>query len=156
MDSREVNEIIVKLLAAADKIGGRSRDEVLYHIGRLSHAATRERTTAVDEMHYLDRKIRQLQDELRRLEPHNALLHRIPIAPASQARPRPMVSLHTSPMTVDTISANTASTGWSLRSHKRQSSLQTTPRSEPFAQLWAGRASRATSPRDCLPAGVQD
>jgi hypothetical protein len=93
MDSREVNEIVVKLLAAADKIDRREREEVLHLVGRLSRAATRERATAFDEMRHLDRKTRHLQDELRRLEPDNPLLRRSP-----QARSRPQVSHHHFPL----------------------------------------------------------
>jgi len=95
MDSREVNGIVVRLLAAADKIGGRERDEVLHHVGRLSRAATRERAIAVDEMQYRDRKIRQLEDELRRLEPNNPRLSDNQFPPASQAQ-LPPVSLSVS------------------------------------------------------------
>lgn len=91
MDSREVNEIVVKLLAAVDKIGGRERDDVLHYVGRLSRAATRERAIAVDEMHYRDRKIRQLEDELRRVEPDNPRLNN-QFPPASQAQLPPRVS----------------------------------------------------------------
>ena len=92
MDSREVNEIVVKLLAAVDKIGGRERDDVLHYVGRLSRAATRERAIAVDEMHYRDRKMRQLEAELRRVEPNNPRLsdNRFPLA--SQAQLPPHVS----------------------------------------------------------------
>jgi hypothetical protein len=105
MDSREVNEIVVKLLAAADKTGER---EILHLVGRLSRAATRERSTSFDEMHHLDRKIRQLQDELRRLDPQNSLLRRSPV---SHARSRPMVSLHHFLSILDTATANNSATG---------------------------------------------
>lgn len=108
MDSREVNEIVVKLLAAADKIGDR---EILHLVGRLSRAATRERSTAFDEMHHLDRKIRQLQDEVRRLDPHNPLLRR---SPTSYARSRPMVSIHYLLSMAGKTVANHAATGRSL------------------------------------------
>jgi arsenate reductase-like glutaredoxin family protein len=99
MDSREVNEIVVKLLAAADKTGDR---EILHLVGRLSRAATRERSTAFDEMHHLDRKIRQLQDEVKRLDPHNPLLR------------RPMVSIHHPLSMAGKTVANHAATGRSL------------------------------------------
>jgi hypothetical protein len=105
MDSREVNEIVVKLLAAADKSGER---EILHLVGRLSRAATRERSTAFDEMHHLDRKIRHLQDEIRRLDPQNSLLRRSPV---SHARSRPMVSLHHFLSILDTSMANNPATG---------------------------------------------
>ena len=115
MDSREVNEIVVKLLAAADKIGDR---EILHLVGRLSRvagrlsrAATRERSTAFDEMHHLDRKIRQLQDEVKRLDPHNPLLRR---SPTSHARSRPMVSIHYLLSMAGNTVANHAATGRSL------------------------------------------
>ena len=91
-----MNDIVVKLLAAADKIGGRERNEVLHHVGRLSRAATCERALAIDEMHYRDGKIRQLEDELRRVKPHNPRLSQIP--PASQAQLPPKVSL---PISID-------------------------------------------------------
>jgi hypothetical protein len=105
MDSREVNEIVVKLLAAADTTGER---DILHLVGRLSRAATRERSTAFEEMHHLDRKIRQLQDELRRLDPQNPLLRR---SPASHARPRPMVSLQRFLVMLDTTTADNTATG---------------------------------------------
>lgn len=104
MDSREVNEIVVKLLAAADKSGER---EILHLVGRLSRAATRERSTAFDEMHHLDRKIRHLQDEIRRLDPQNSLLRRSPV---SHARSRPVVSLHNFISMLHTTTANNVAT----------------------------------------------
>jgi len=81
MDSRETNEIIVKLLAAVDKIGRREKDEIMHLVGRLSRATTRERETALDEMHHLERKIRLLQDEVRRLDHGNPLLRNSRVSP---------------------------------------------------------------------------
>ena len=82
MDSRETNEIIVKLLAAVDKIGRRrEKAEIMHLVGRLSRATTRERETALDEMHHLERKIRLLQDEVRRLDHGNPLLRNSRVSP---------------------------------------------------------------------------
>jgi hypothetical protein len=81
MDSRETNEIIVKLLAAVDKIGRREKDEIMHLVGRLSRATTRERETALDEMHHLERKIRLLQYEVRRLDHGNPLLRNSRVSP---------------------------------------------------------------------------
>ena len=62
-------------------------------------------------MHHLDRKIRQLQDEVRRLDPHNPLLRR---SPTSYARSRPMVSIHYLLSMAGKTVANHAATGRSL------------------------------------------
>jgi hypothetical protein len=68
MAANEVNDIVIRLLATADKIGGREREEILHHVGRLSRAATRERTAAIDEMQKLRKKIVQQSAELKRIE----------------------------------------------------------------------------------------
>lgn len=111
MATNEVNDIVVRLLAAADKIGGRDREEILHHVGRLSRAATRERTAAVDEMQKLRKKVVQQGAELRRLEDTTHELRRLenlnlkaantcqtvptgPAAQASKAAQPPLVSSH--------------------------------------------------------------
>jgi hypothetical protein len=68
MAANEVNDIVIRLLATADKIGGREREEILHHVGRLSRAATRERTAAIDEMQKLRKKIVQLHKVARLLK----------------------------------------------------------------------------------------
>jgi hypothetical protein len=81
MTANEVNDIVMHLLAAADHIRGREREEILHHVGRLSRAAVRERTAAVGEMQKLRKKIVQQSAELKRIE--NA--SRMSTAPAAQA-----------------------------------------------------------------------
>ena len=81
MTANEVNDIVMHLLAAADHIRGREREEILHHVGRLSRAAVRERTAAVGEMQKLRKKIVQQSAELKRIE--NA--SRMPAAPTAQA-----------------------------------------------------------------------
>jgi hypothetical protein len=81
MTANEVNDIVMHLLAAADHIRGREREEILHHVGRLSRAAVRERTAAVDEMQKLRKKIVQQSAELKRIE--NAT--RTPTGPSAQA-----------------------------------------------------------------------
>ncbi|KAM0710738.1 hypothetical protein Q7P35_001476 [Cladosporium inversicolor] len=81
MTANEVNDIVMRLLAAADHIRGREREEILHHVGRLSRAAVRERTAAVDEMQKLRKKIVQQSAELKRIG--NA--SKIPTAPATHA-----------------------------------------------------------------------
>jgi hypothetical protein len=99
MDSREVNEIIVKLLAAAEKISRREKDEILHLVGRLSGAATRERAKMLGEMHHLERKTKLLQDEVRRLDLQNPPLR------------RGRVSQHHIPLTGDITVANNVAAG---------------------------------------------
>ena len=67
MAANEVNDIVIQLLAAADNIGGRAGDDIMYYVGRLSRAATRERNAAVDEIQRLRKKVVQQSAELRRL-----------------------------------------------------------------------------------------
>lgn len=103
MAANEVNDIVVRLLAAADKIGGRDREEILHHVGRLSRAATRERSAAVDEMQKLRKKVVQqsadlkrlenTSQELRRLENLNQTVSAAPVAQAPQAAQPPLVGL---------------------------------------------------------------
>lgn len=81
MAANEVNDIVMRLLAAADHIRGREREEILHHVGRLSRAAVRERTAAVDEMQRLRKKIVQQSADLKRIE--NA--SKMPATPATQA-----------------------------------------------------------------------
>lgn len=81
MTANEVNDIVMHLLAAADHIRGREREEILHHVGRLSRAAVRERTAAVDEMQKLRKKIVQQSAELKRIESAS----KVPTAPAAQA-----------------------------------------------------------------------
>jgi uncharacterized Zn finger protein len=87
MTANEVNDIVMRLLAAADHIRGREREEVLHHVGRLSRAAVRERTAAVGEMQKLRKKIVQQSAELKHIE--NAT--RMPAAPATQAAKAPQL-----------------------------------------------------------------
>jgi transcriptional accessory protein Tex/SPT6 len=68
MAANEVNDIVMRLLAAADHIRGREREEILHHVGKLSRAAVRERTAAVDEMQKLRKKIVQQSAEFKRIE----------------------------------------------------------------------------------------
>ena len=82
MSANEVNDIVMRLLAAADHIRGREREEILHHVGRLSRAAVRERTAAVDEMQKLRKKIVQQSAELKRIG--NAS-NSFPAAPSTQA-----------------------------------------------------------------------
>jgi hypothetical protein len=81
MAANEVNDIVIRLLATADKIGGREREEILHHVGRLSRAATRERNTAIDEMQKLRNKVVQQSAELKRIENTSSQGH-----PAPQSR----------------------------------------------------------------------
>lgn len=81
MAANEVNDIVMRLMAAADHIRGHEREEILHHVGRLSHAAVRERTAAVDEMQRLRKKIVQQSAELKRIETASSM----PAAPAAQA-----------------------------------------------------------------------
>lgn len=68
MAANEVNDIVIRLMAVADRIGGRERDDLMHYAGRLSRAATRERNAAVDEIQRLRKKIVQQGAELRRLD----------------------------------------------------------------------------------------
>lgn len=89
MSTNEVNEIVVKLLAAADRVTGREqREDILHYVGRLSRAATRERTAAVDEMQNLRKRIVQQSSELRRLREVGKALQTPSAAPPPQA-PQP-------------------------------------------------------------------
>jgi hypothetical protein len=81
MTANEVNDIVLRLMAAADHIRGREREEILHHVGRLSRAAVRERTAAVDEMQRLRKKIVQQSAELKRIENASGM----PAAPVTQA-----------------------------------------------------------------------
>jgi hypothetical protein len=67
MAANEVNDIVMRLLAAADHIHGREKEEILHLVGRLSRAAVCERTAAVDEMQKLRKKIVQQSAELKRI-----------------------------------------------------------------------------------------
>ena len=91
MTANEVNDIVLRLMAAADHIRGREREEILHHVGRLSRAAVRERTAAVDEMQRLRKKIVQQSAELKRIE--NATgMPAAPVAQASKPSQPPTVS----------------------------------------------------------------
>ena len=81
MAANEVNDIVMRLMAATDQIRGREREVILHHVGRLSRAAVRERTAAVDEMQRLRKKIVQQSAELKRIETASSM----PAAPAAQA-----------------------------------------------------------------------
>jgi hypothetical protein len=94
MAANEVNDIVIRLLATADKIGGREREEILHHVGKLSRAATRERNAAIDEMQKLRKKVVQQSAELKRIENTSSQGHPAPQSrsasqghPASQGRP---------------------------------------------------------------------
>ena len=67
MAANEVNDIVMRLLAAANHIHGREKEEILHLVGRLSHAAVCERTAAVDELQKLRKKIVQQSAELKRI-----------------------------------------------------------------------------------------
>jgi hypothetical protein len=68
MAANEVNDIVMRLLAAADRMGGRERDEILHHVGRLSRAASHERAAAIDEMQRLRKKVVQQSAEIREIK----------------------------------------------------------------------------------------
>jgi len=108
MSANEVNDIVMRLLAVTDHLRGREREEILHIVGRLSRAAVRERTAAVDEMQKLRKKVVQQSAELKRIEN----ISRMPPAPATQAaKPSqpPTVScstniaVHTERVTTDTL-----------------------------------------------------
>lgn len=98
MAGNEVNDIVVRLLATADKIGGRERDEIVYHVGRLSRAATRERTAAVEEMQKLRKKVVQQSTELKKLRDTTTNAPAFPVAQGSLAPQSPLVSSHHGPL----------------------------------------------------------
>lgn len=94
MAANEVNDIVMRLLAAADKIGGREREEILHHVSRLSRAAMRERTAAVDEMQKLRKKVVQQSAELKRIENAAQSVPAPAATQAAQASQPPLVSLN--------------------------------------------------------------
>ena len=123
MAANEVNDIVMRLLAAADHIRGREREEMLHHVGRLSRAAVRERTAAVDEMQRLRKKIVQQSADLKRIE--NA--SKMPAALATQtskASQPPTVSstvaLRVESMETDTSVCRAAASGASLKAAFRR------------------------------------
>ena len=123
MTANEVNDIVMRLLAAADHIRGREREEILHHVGRLSRAAVRERTAAVDEMQRLRKKIVQQSADLKRIE--NA--SKMPAAPATQASKasqpptvRSTVALRVESMEIDTSICRAAASGASLKAAFRR------------------------------------
>lgn len=94
MAGNEVNDIVVRLLAAADKIGGREREEIMHHVGRLSRAATRERTVAVEEMQKLRKKVVQQSTELKKFQNTINNGPAFPVSQGSLAPQPPLVSSH--------------------------------------------------------------
>lgn len=84
MANNDVNDVVVKLLASADRVGGREGDEILYLVGKLSRAATRERDAAVYEMHNLRKTIVQQDNMIKRIgyrEPDSSQAHHSPQVP---------------------------------------------------------------------------
>lgn len=89
MATKDVNDLVVKLLGSADKVGGREGDEILSLVGRLSRAATRERTAAVHEMQNLRKTILQQDTMIKRIGYYDS-----DTSQASRASQLPMVSHH--------------------------------------------------------------
>lgn len=94
MSSKEVNDILDKLLAVADKLGRHHREDVEYYVDKLSRAATRERTAAFDKMQELNKRLAQQSIEMSRMKSMPALTETSDTpAPAPQAQQPAPVSL---------------------------------------------------------------